>query len=59
MAYGDNSAQTDSFGVCDTPATVAHCAVSQSVWPRIAAAAAAAAGLNVLLLSGMIHNVIG
>lgn len=57
MAYGDNSAQTDSFGVCDTPATVAHCAVSQSVWPRIAAAAAA--GLNVLLLSGMIHNVIG
>lgn len=59
MARGDNGVQTDSFGVCDTPVAMAQCAVSQSAWPRAAAAAAAAEGLNVLFLSGLIHNVIG
>lgn len=69
MARGDNGVQTDSFGVCDTPVAMAQCAVSQSAWPRAAAAAAVAAaeaaaaaaaeGLNVLFLSGLIHNVIG
>lgn len=44
---------TDSFGVGDTTVTMAQCAVSQSLWPRTAV------GLNVLVLSGMIHNVIG